>query len=231
MKSSTSLAIAHVFTIILFRICYNGASQFQNIGQALGFYGVYHQDPINQLIHFVGVPIIIWSLQLFLVHLTLPPLPLIHHHIPKIKNLPFMPDHDMTYGTISTIGYILLYLKLDWFGGLLYAPFAYMLYATAVSTVARDQIQAQQQAAQQVAHQKTLKSQATNAKLDSRNTTSTGIDNTTCTSWTGTGQVLKMAFVLHFLGWYVQIHPGTYQLFRFLSKSSHVSILLFVHLI
>ena len=197
MSSSTSLALAHLFTLILFKICCDGASQFQNINQALGFYGVYHQDPINQLIHFIGVPIIIWSMTLFLVHLKLPLVSI------SINCLPGIPPHTMTYGTIAMMGYILFYLTLDWFGGMLYAPFAYMQYATAVSMMTRDQNEARQ------ARRKLYKSQSMNGKVDSEK------DDTRMTTWTGTGHVLKIAFVLHFLGWYAQIHPGKGDFFLF----------------
>ena len=109
--TSTSFAIAHIAAILFFLVCYNGASNFKDVGDALGFYGVYHQDPINQLIHFFGVPIIIWSLHLFLAHIKLPFIDL------PLKGLPCIPSHDMTYATLTSIGYVLFYLKLDWFGG------------------------------------------------------------------------------------------------------------------
>mmetsp|Transcript_6756 Transcript_6756/g.8552 ORF Transcript_6756/g.8552 Transcript_6756/m.8552 type:complete len:247 (-) Transcript_6756:67-807(-) len=175
---SLSLIVGHVVALAVLCITGNGAANFKDIHDALSFYGVYHRDPINQLIHFFGVPCIIWSLLVFLSHLKFP---LLHSLISV--NIPLAPKHPINYATIITIGYIIFYIKLDPFGGTLYTPFAYFLYITAVSIKERDQ--------------------AKSAKA--KNIYSSNKKNS---SWVGTGRALKIAFLVHFLGWYVQIHPG-----------------------
>lgn len=193
MPTSKSLLLSHTIALFILKIAYNGAKNFSNITDALAFYGVYHRDPINQIIHFFGVPCIIWSLLVFFSHLNLPG-PLFNRSS-FFVNIPFVPTHKINYGTVLSFGYIVFYIKLDKFGGILYAPFAYLMYVTAVSTQIKDQVKAREQI-----HKK---------KHDDINTSaSASTINFTKTPWTGTGRALKLAGVIHFLGWYVQIHPG-----------------------
>ena len=181
-----SLIIAHATAISILTIIFNGASKFHNVTDALGFYGVYHRNPINQVIHFFGVPCIIWSLFIFLAHLTLP-IPILNHiHV----NIPFAPTHLLNYATILTIGYILFYIKIDPFGGTLYVPFAYFMYVTAVSMTIKDQ-----QCAKNNETYKLVVKEKEKSKIRK-------------SSWIGTGKALRFAFIVHVAGWYVQVHPG-----------------------
>jgi uncharacterized membrane protein YGL010W len=192
MTYSKSLLFAHAVALSILTITYRGASNFKDITDALAFYGVYHRNPINQIIHFFGVPCIIWSLLVFLAHLKLKRLPLGSSSL----SLPFAPVHSLSYATILTLGYILFYIKLDTFGGILYTPFAYFLYVTAVSAQRKDEIEAKR------------KCQMNRKKKNDSDIDNTDNTNNTSISWTGTGRVLKIAAMVHFLGWYVQIHPG-----------------------
>lgn len=192
MSISNSLLLAHTAAIAVLYITAKGASNFHNITDALAFYGVYHRNPINQIIHFFGVPCIIWSLLLFLSHLNLPLIRPI-----RVKIL-FAPRHSLNYASVLTIGYILFYIKLDKFGGTLYAPFAYFLYVTAVSMQVKDQIKASQE--QDEVDKIMKEKEKTNGDIAKVKAKSS--------SWVGTGRALKLASIIHFLGWYVQIHPG-----------------------
>mmetsp|Transcript_16327 Transcript_16327/g.20665 ORF Transcript_16327/g.20665 Transcript_16327/m.20665 type:complete len:258 (-) Transcript_16327:2-775(-) len=188
MSPPKSLIAAHAVAISIFAVVYSGMSNFKNINDTLAFYGVYHRNPINQMIHFFGVPCIIWSLLVFLSHLNL--------NMITINGLPFAPKHVLNYATLLSIGYIIFYIKMDLFGGLLYAPFAYFLYVTAVSVKVKDEIRASNEIMSQ------------SKKEDGDRDANKSVSGSTLTSWTGTGRALKIAAVVHFLGWYVQIHPG-----------------------
>jgi len=157
----------------------------------LAFYGVYHRDPINQVIHFFGVPAIIWGIFVFFSHLDIPlgiskSLPMIH--IPRVG------PHKATYATLTFIIYTVFYLYLDPFGGVLYFPFSYLMYTSGTSYTLEDRKEAAQ----------TLKKKDDDANAKSSSSSS----SMSSVPWTGTGKALKLGAFVHFLGWYVQIHPG-----------------------
>lgn len=175
---SSSYIVANIVALGLTALVIHGFLSFQTVGEALGFYGVYHRNPINQLIHFFGVPCIIWSLTVFLVHVKIP---FIHVSI----RIPGTKLHLLNYGTLLSVLYILFYIHLDKIGGCLYVPLQILYYITAVNARDKDQNQMHQTKGKKSVQQ--LKS---------------------FSSWSGTGGLLKRAGILHFLGWYVQIHPG-----------------------
>lgn len=183
-STSTSLVIAHGFAISILYIMVKAFLSFTSITDAMAFYGVYHRDPVNQLIHFFGVPAIIWSLMVFFSHLR------VGSPFATLINIPFTKVHSMNYSTIATLIYVFFYLYLDLFGGVLYAPFAYLMYSTANNMMIGDQ----------------LKAMKDHKMKDSTSGNANGKPGKI--SWVGTGKLLKVAGLLHFFGWYVQIHPG-----------------------
>jgi len=231
-----SFLFAHIVASILFYTVIQGALSFQHINEALAFYGVYHQDPTNQIIHFFGVPCLIWSLFVFLAHLKVPSIILTAGSSKSARdgndgdddrwniNIPGAPSHTINYATCLSTGYVGFYLYLDRFGGLAFAPFAYLLYITAVSFTVQDQVKAAKVLLErQTMLRSTRPTTATvNDNTAANATTATTMNelppckNTTTKPnnlkikipWTGTGQALKKAGLLHILGWYVQIHPG-----------------------
>jgi len=193
-KKTPSLIVAHIVGLALLTLILQGFLSFSTITDALGFYGVYHRDPTNQLIHFFGVPFIIWSMIVFLAHLNVPRLPLplpLPLTLNKLR-LPGTKPHRITYASIVVVIYIGFYLYLDSFGGILYAPFAYGMYVTAVNFTMKDQTKALRELKQ----------------TQSIDTCSSTGKISTAAPWSGTGRALKLAGIVHLLGWYVQIHPG-----------------------
>lgn len=162
---SVSLLGAHIFAAAGLAVVIQAALGFANAKDALAFYGVYHREPRNQLIHFFGVPGILWSMIIFMTHL---PIPYLGNALKKI--LPA--DYQLTYGLVLTLVYLGFYLSIDPLGGTLYAPVLYGMYISAVWMHRSDQKKAGG------------------------------------TSWAGTGRLLTIAFVIHVLSWYVQIHLG-----------------------
>jgi uncharacterized membrane protein YGL010W len=129
--TTPGLIVAHALSLIVSYIIIDAALKFENAGDALAFYGVYHREPWNQFIHFFGVPGILWSLLIFFVHLKVP---ILGDAFQKI-----FPDLELTYGLIMTLFYGIFYLQLDAMGGILYAPILYVYYTSAVYLTKRDQ--------------------------------------------------------------------------------------------
>jgi hypothetical protein len=71
---SANLVVAHVISIGTMAMIFKEASGFADVTEALAFYGVYHREPGNQLIHFFGVPGILHSSIIFLVRQWLSPI-------------------------------------------------------------------------------------------------------------------------------------------------------------
>ena len=132
-KASLSFLVAQGVTAIFVALVVKAALSFENVSTALAFYGVYHREPLNQVIHFIGVPLIIWTIFIMTAHL---PLPFLGKYAIRI---PLAPQHAMTWATLVTAGYIVFYLVIDTFGGILYAPILYAMYVSAVNLTLQDQ--------------------------------------------------------------------------------------------
>ena len=129
-RRSTSLLVAHAFSFAISAIIIKSFWEFENASRALAFYGVYHRYGWNQFIHFFGVPGIIYSLLIFLVHVP----------------IPLLGKFSINYGNFMAICYNFYYLSIDPLGAVLYAPIIYAMYASAVHLRSTDQALAQTQA-------------------------------------------------------------------------------------
>jgi 2-hydroxy fatty acid dioxygenase len=128
-----SFVFAEVAAAVLTVLVMSAASKFRYIEDALGFYGVYHREPMNQLIHFFGVPGIIWSAMIFCAHL---PLPIVGSYSISI---PGAGSHPISWATVMFVFYFLFYIYIDPFGGILYSPVLYSMYVTASNWTRQDQ--------------------------------------------------------------------------------------------
>jgi len=99
------------------------------VEEALAFYGLYHRYGWNQVIHFVGVPGIIWSLLIFTVQVPLP----------FSSFLTSSSSSSITYGSFIAICYSFCYILIDPLGGILYSPVLYGMYVSAQRMVHNDQ--------------------------------------------------------------------------------------------
>lgn len=134
-KTETSLVCSHVWVFALALVIFKAGYDFNDVQKALAFYGVYHSEPMNQLVHFFGVPGILWSMFMFIVHLPIPFVSTyVDGYLPK--------DYPLTYGTVVALFYLFFYLKIDPFGGTLYAPVLYAMYVSAVHLRKADQAKA-----------------------------------------------------------------------------------------
>jgi uncharacterized membrane protein YGL010W len=101
-----------------------------NVEKQLVFYGAYHSNKINVLIHIICVPLIVWSFQAIIAPFKLPS---------------FVPAYgyafndylifDTNYATLMAAIYITYYFLLEPIAALLYIPqlIATLLTATALS--------------------------------------------------------------------------------------------------
>jgi uncharacterized membrane protein YGL010W len=74
-------------------------------------YAAYHQDSRNKLTHFVGVPLVTFSLLQLL----------------SWFRLVLTPDHPITAATIFFAVVLIYYIKLDWLVAVIQAPFTLLL--------------------------------------------------------------------------------------------------------
>jgi 2-hydroxy fatty acid dioxygenase len=183
-------SLSHVATFLLSSAVVMAAQNFHDITDTMAFYGVYHRNPYNQLIHFFGVPYLIYTYFVFFVHLPLQSLfQLAWNADQRLKihpqqfqlQMPLIPTHTATWAILWLVGYVAFYLSIDPIGALLFSPVLYFLYGAAVVHYQRDQRLA----------------------LDTQ-----GSNSTNTVPWTGTGRLLQDTLLGHVLAWYLQIHPG-----------------------
>jgi 2-hydroxy fatty acid dioxygenase len=176
--------MGHVFFSIIFAVSVRSAltAFFDGPEPALAFYGVYHRNPWNQAIHFVGVPMILWSLLVLAAHVPL----LTMGNSTKQSSLLVdslggwwwgLPQYPPTWATLIVLLYVAFYLRIDVVGALLYLPILLFMYKTAVEWTARCVVQQDD----------------------------TGTNNNSSKT---TRRLVQWAIVVHVLGWYLQIHPG-----------------------
>ncbi|KAJ7688443.1 hypothetical protein B0H17DRAFT_1068755 [Mycena rosella] len=83
----------------------------------LTFYGAYHSNRVNILIHVLCVPLLLWSFQVMASQIPVPAfIPSIHHSFS---------DHlvfDLNYSAIHAALYLAYYLALEPVAALLYTP-------------------------------------------------------------------------------------------------------------
>jgi len=128
--------LLHLYGASLFISIVVASLGFDVVNDALSFYGVYHRDPINQLIHFVFVPCITWTYGIMFAHTSILPIGI---------ELPGVPLHYISYSTLSLAYYAYFYVKIDPIGGTLYLPVMYLMYASAFRIYIHDQKKKSQQ--------------------------------------------------------------------------------------
>ncbi|KAJ7095103.1 hypothetical protein B0H15DRAFT_828085 [Mycena belliarum] len=92
-------------------------SKLFDVQTQLTFYGAYHSNKVNVLIHVIFVPILLWSFQVMASQIPVPAfVPAIHHSFS---------DHlvfDLNYSAIHAALYLVYYLALEPIAALLYIP-------------------------------------------------------------------------------------------------------------
>jgi len=119
---------ASVFPVVIFYIIGVAMVKTKGLEDELGFYGMYHTEPMNQLIHFIFIPCIWWSVCVFMCYV--PCLPL------KILGVEKICNHTISWGTIQLLAYSIFYIKLDVFAGSITSMLLFLFYMQASSAVA-----------------------------------------------------------------------------------------------
>jgi len=79
-----------------------------NVEKQLAFYGAYHSNKVNVLIHILCVPLILWSFQALIAPLQVPSFfPLYHYTINKYLVL------DVNWAAVMGIVYLAYYFMLE----------------------------------------------------------------------------------------------------------------------
>jgi 2-hydroxy fatty acid dioxygenase len=180
-KIPFSLLLAHFVCGIIATIIVRSFNDFENSTEALAFYGVYHRYAWNQVIHFFGVPGILWSLAIFMAHVKLPgkiPMKWAKTVFPAVL-LPEDLEVKLNYANFLSVAYLLFYVTIDPLGGVLYAPVLFVTYVLAMKLFHLDQKVASVEAEDGIA-----------------------------APWYGTGKILKFSALVHFLSWFLQIQIG-----------------------
>jgi len=99
-----------------------------SIDKQLTFYGAYHANRVNVLIHIICVPLIVWSFQAFLAPFHPPPFVPAYRHVINDYMM-----FDTNYATLMGTVYIAYYLLLEPVAALLYAPQMFIIILTATA--------------------------------------------------------------------------------------------------
>jgi uncharacterized membrane protein YGL010W len=188
-----SLIIAHLFCACISYLIIKSFFDFQNAEEALGFYGVYHQYGWNQVVHFFGVPGIVWSMLVFFIHIKLPFITTTSSTKSSTTTTKSTSNNNyssLNYASFIAICYNLFYAHIDPVGAVLYGPVIYIMYVSAYRTYQNDQ------------------KESIAASSSTKDQKSTTISTPPPPSWYGTGKPLKIALLVHIFCWYIQIHLG-----------------------
>ena len=123
--------IKQVSAILLFGVVGKSMMEAGSFEEELAFYGSYHQDPINQAIHFVFVPTIWWSICVFMAYVDIPGLK--GATVPGTK-------HPLTFATVMYLVYASYYLQLDLYCGGMFSVVLGLLYLQASTSVQKEKL-------------------------------------------------------------------------------------------
>lgn len=121
-----TVMLNQAFAVAIHGVMIEGMLNPPNFKEALGFYGAYHQDPVNQAIHFVFVPIILWTAFLWFAYVDIFGI--------KMKVL----GHRISWATLSFLVYFTYYNILDSFGGRIFSFVVLGMYLSAAHLVSKE---------------------------------------------------------------------------------------------
>ncbi|KAG6849665.1 hypothetical protein H0H93_006507 [Arthromyces matolae] len=110
-------------------------SNLFNVDKQLTFYGAYHSNKTNVLIHIVFVPVLLWTFHVLVAELPVPSfVPEIHYQINDYLRF------DLNMAAIHAGVYLAYYLTLEPVAAILYAPqlLLSLLTSTAFYAATRD---------------------------------------------------------------------------------------------
>jgi uncharacterized membrane protein YGL010W len=132
-KPTPIFLVAQAFAMMTMYVIVKAALRFRDVEDTMAFYGVYHREPMNQLIHFFGVPGILWSILIIFSHLPLPWLGSYAIIVPGTA------AHPITWAAVLALFYFIFYFYVDVYGASLFSPLLYYFYTTASNWTMHDQ--------------------------------------------------------------------------------------------
>jgi len=128
---SASEISQNVATAGLFYVVLKAMMNTKGLEAELGFYGAYHSNPWNQLIHFIFIPCIWWSICVFTCYVPFFPL--------RALGLGSLGGHRITWGTAQLVIYSAFYVSLHPVAGGLTSLLLLLFYLQASSAVSVEQ--------------------------------------------------------------------------------------------
>jgi 2-hydroxy fatty acid dioxygenase len=128
---TVSLVIYHTVLALLSWTVLRAMWNCPDKERAMAVYGAYHREPWNQVIHFFGIPALVFTLFIFFALVPLTDALVLH--------MPGSPRHYPTWTTLWYLAYNIFYVRIDGWGALVMAPVLYGMYTTAVRWVEQDQ--------------------------------------------------------------------------------------------
>ncbi|WVO17828.1 hypothetical protein L204_105526 [Cryptococcus depauperatus] len=101
----------------------NASTNHLDVEEELAFYSSYHSNKVNQIIHFICIPQILWTWLIVAAHVSPPGAKAINFCL----GLTFQPN----LAFVWMVSYMTYYILLDPFGGLSYVPVGTVLYLSA----------------------------------------------------------------------------------------------------
>jgi len=83
---------------------------------SFAFYAAYHRNKVNKIIHIITIPLISWTILIFL------------NYLPSYQNADFGSTFAITFAIFPVIVYLSIYILLDWRAGLLITPYIVAQY-------------------------------------------------------------------------------------------------------
>ena len=120
------IGASDVCAVALFVVVGNAMRQGTDFEKELAFYGSYHQDPVNQLIHFIFIPMIWWSICVWMCYRPVFGVDL------------QVGGHKITWGTGMFAIYAMYYTSLDFYTGGITSALLAAMYLHASSAVAKE---------------------------------------------------------------------------------------------
>lgn len=94
--------------------------------ESFAFYAAYHQHPVNQLMHIITIPIIVFTILTWLAYGSFYEPDLTGQSTDMINRL-----LSVNFGIVLIAFYVMVYVVLDVLGGLLFLPCVLILYGGA----------------------------------------------------------------------------------------------------
>ena len=217
--------IPDMIVLSIFFVVFDAMRKNTDFEKELGFYGSYHQDKVNQIIHLIFIPAIWWSINVWMCcklgrallcfallcsillhrgrgvfsHVDRNRLPsILPADVPilKMSNLSIK-NYEINYGTLMLTVYCGYYCTLHFFSGAIFSLFLTAVHLQASVVVTNEK--------------KKMKKDKSKKKEDFDLPSSSSSSSSLSKSGKQVAEPMtwkRIAFIIHAVGWFMQIVPG-----------------------